>query len=631
MKNKMSRKKKKRNVQTQPGHGMAHDSVPGKQVKPASGQSRSAFHVLQEKGPLYLAWTGLAFSLFAFCSYWYVVFKYAVDAPYYDDYGAVLGSLNNFLSKPGLLSRLHVLFSQHNEHRIVFDRVVELVDYYIFSRINFIHMIVVGDIGLVLMTALVLVYLIKRRVRPLNVAIVVVTMFTLCQYELMTYAMTSIQQYYGLFFSLTAIFFFTDSDSVADFIAGLCFATAASFTSGGGLIVFPVMLLYFAFSKDRKRLLVVSLYGVLVFYVYFILLHYQSTPINTASRIYAFHHPLAYIHYILLFIGNLSPRPAGIALYLPLVAGIILLLLAVHISVLYWSRRKEPFLFFSILFICATAAAAGLSRISLGVGEAVASRYSINSSMLLVLVISYYVIAYKENMSVFLFLNIAGLVLPVSLCIWWLNAGTADSYFRPLQFISPHYVICPPDPTQCLGIIAESRRLGIFTPDHVMIPAAFQRGLVNTPLPTSVNQIASLPRKDSAIDFCIGSINNYRLSCKMPDGEIVLESDKLRVSGWAVDEDAHGMATAVYGDVDGILFPLTYGVATPAVAAKFNNPDYASCGFLGNETIHNLRHGGNVLSFRVINNRATGYYQTPPILLYVNPKDAKPHHRAPLP
>ena len=48
----------------------------------------------------------------------YYVCHYAVNIPLMDDYDAVLGFLNDF-KKSGTADRVVLLFSQHNEHRIL--------------------------------------------------------------------------------------------------------------------------------------------------------------------------------------------------------------------------------------------------------------------------------------------------------------------------------------------------------------------------------------------------------------------------------------------------------------------------------------------------------------------------------
>ncbi len=556
---------------------------------------------------------GLMLSGAAFFSYWYVVAKYAVNMPFWDDYDA-LYFLNRFLSGKGFLYKMHLLFSQDNEHRIVFTRIVELLDYYAFGKINFIHVILVGDIGLLLIVLLLCLYLVKSRVRPLNLAVVAVTMFSFSQHDSMIWAAASLQQYYELFFALAALFFFTRSSNTGDFVAGLCLATFASFTQASGLIVFPLMLLYFAISGDLKRVSIIALYGTGIFYVYFVLLHYNMTSWGTASKMYALRHPLTYIKFVLIFMGNLMPGVHSYFLYLPFFTGVIFLIFAIYMGTQYVADKREPFLFFSMLFVLATAAAAGLSRISWGIEEATASRYSIYSLLLLAIVFSYYAIGYQGNRPALLRLHIFGLIFPTIIFCVWLNTGI--TYIKYMSFAANHYIAYnPPDPDQGPNILSESRKLHIFVPDHMLISATHNGMLPNAPLPNSIAQIALLPRNDYHTDFSVDSINNYDAPFGHQDEAIVLQSNTITITGWAIDEKERALASAVFADIDGQLFPLTYGIERPGVASAFKNSGYEYAGFYGRIVARNLRPGTNTLSLRIIDTKETGYYQTRPLRL----------------
>jgi hypothetical protein len=88
----------------------------------------------------------------------------------------------------------------------------------------------------------------------------------------------------------------------------------------------------------------------------------------------------------------------------------------------------------------------------------------------------------------------------------------------------------------------------------------------------------------------------------------------LVLSGWAVDEPAHRTAAAVYIDVDGQLFPASYGSPRPDVAAALKEPGCERSGFKGMiQTIP----GSHKVSLRIVNNAGTGYYAGPSFTLNV--------------
>ncbi len=563
----------------------------------------------------FFASIGLILSVLAFLSYWWAVLRYAVNAPFWDDYEVFLHFLNQFQSSKGLLYRIHLLFSQDLEHRVVFPRAVALLDYAVFGKIDFVHLTVIGNLGLVFIVLLLCVYLAKRGVKPLNLAVVVVTMCSFSLYEDMLWASASLQQYYELFFSLAAIFFFTRSGSTGDLIAGLLLSTIASFTQAGGLILFPVMLVYFIISKDLKKGLAISVYGALVFYVFFVLLHYHQLPIDVASRMYALHHPSTYLLYVVIFLGNLIPGGHPTALWIPCAAGTLLLILAIQVIIRYVRQKREPFLFCSMLFILATAAAVGLDRVGWGIKEATVSRYSVYPLLLLVIIFGYYLTTYRENRAIFARLNLLGTIVPLVVFALWFNR--AFYYLNYMGLISYHYVAyLSPNTTPYAQILSESERLHVFVPGHIIIPTTNYGDLPNTPLPASVDMVSSLPRRDYRTAFGIDSINGFMVPSRNQDGAIVLHTDRIAVQGWAIDERAHAIASAVFADVNGSLYPLTYGIVRPDVAEAFKSPDYVYAGFQGSIPAPGLRKGENTLSFRIIDFKETGYYQTKPIKIW---------------
>ena len=71
--------------------------------------------------------------IFAILLYVLTIHRLAVNQPAGDDYEAILFFLNQFsLAQP--LDQLQLLVQQHNEHRIVFSRLVTSIDLKIFAK-----------------------------------------------------------------------------------------------------------------------------------------------------------------------------------------------------------------------------------------------------------------------------------------------------------------------------------------------------------------------------------------------------------------------------------------------------------------------------------------------------------------
>src|SRR4051812_9853370 len=105
---------------------------------------------------LFLLWSAFAVPLLAYA---WMVWKFAVDVPVLDDYDAALGFLNAFIGTSGFRAKAALILSQHNEHRIVLDRLVFLGQYLILGKIDFRISILIGNMGWVLAALLILGYL----------------------------------------------------------------------------------------------------------------------------------------------------------------------------------------------------------------------------------------------------------------------------------------------------------------------------------------------------------------------------------------------------------------------------------------------------------------------------------------
>ena len=70
------------------------------------------------------------FVILAFVIYCVVVYKYAFNFPYLDDFDAILDFLNRYDLSSGKES-LVMFLGQHNEHRIFFPRLIAFINYLI--------------------------------------------------------------------------------------------------------------------------------------------------------------------------------------------------------------------------------------------------------------------------------------------------------------------------------------------------------------------------------------------------------------------------------------------------------------------------------------------------------------------
>jgi hypothetical protein len=347
------------------------------------------------------------------------VFKiYAINMPFFDDYDAVLGWMNQYLSSDTSRGRFFLLFQQHNEHRIVFVYVVELLCFHLFHQINFVFLSFVGSLGLFGIVAAVLYLGKKAGLSNFELIPVPILLLTLSHNQLITLAMAGLQQYWQLLFDILSLIFLTRSQKVANFAAAFLSAVAATFSGGGGLLVFPVGFIYLIFSKRWLSAIIWFVSAAVVFYVYFVDLNYQFSQSTGISHAYAYALPVKFLKFTVQFIGNFGHSTTS-----ALIFGAISIFLYGALFALK-SRQKEPAFLYISMFIFVSAIVVGLNRTVLGPQESIASRYTIygllNLTMIYLMIVSIIQLNSIRRISGF-----AGIVISIVIYLSWLNPALA--------------------------------------------------------------------------------------------------------------------------------------------------------------------------------------------------------------
>ncbi|PRY39206.1 hypothetical protein CLV58_10896 [Spirosoma oryzae] len=175
----------------------------------------------------------LALPLAGFVLLWQ---RYAVNVPKWDDH-----ALRHFLlladQAPTLSNKLYQFVKQHNEHRIAYDRIIAWLDYQLTGKLNFRHLMVVGNLSL-LGLLLVFVSVLRRAGRPLLYAVpVACLLFNLSQWENMYWGMAALQNFSIMLWVVGAVYYLSYTNRLTTAI-GL--AVLATLTSGNGLLVWPI-------------------------------------------------------------------------------------------------------------------------------------------------------------------------------------------------------------------------------------------------------------------------------------------------------------------------------------------------------------------------------------------------------
>ena len=298
---------------------------------------------------------------------------FAVNVPFGDDYDAALNFLNHWSGN------LAGLFEQHNEHRLVFNRCVVVAVAFFAGSIDFRWLIAIGNIGLIGLFVVVCRLHTEQRGKIMVALPVALLMFSFQNWENMTWALASLQNYYGALFSVLALCLLPKQSSRL-FVCGLAFATMASFTMGNGMLVFPVAAAWYVWrlaaavrgpQSMRPSLARLATIGAVAAAVAVVYAYRYVPPPQHPGVCEDLRRPGRIVAYFLAFLGSYTVfRPAAI-----LTGAAICVLFAIMLRRRRWQTNPETYLI--LLYVLGSAALAAITRSGFGIEQAVTSRYRI--------------------------------------------------------------------------------------------------------------------------------------------------------------------------------------------------------------------------------------------------------------
>jgi hypothetical protein len=203
--------------------------------------------------------------------YFFTVYRFAVNQPYADDYDAILHFLVKYNQLNSFGDRFLLLFSQHNEHRILTSRIIYLLYYKMAGTINFSHLIFIANLQLIVIYFLLL-SLLKQFVNrfwwvaPFFISLI---LFDLNAYENANWSMAGMQNYGVIMCFLLSLYFYSGSQKYGLFLA-LTFQFLSAFSSGNGMIAGFTLVLFNLLNRNKKAALLSSLFFFGTSILYFV-------------------------------------------------------------------------------------------------------------------------------------------------------------------------------------------------------------------------------------------------------------------------------------------------------------------------------------------------------------------------
>jgi hypothetical protein len=348
--------------------------------------------------------------------YFALFFAYALNVPKWDDF-ALIQTIKEVNLADSLFTKLQYLCKQHNEHRIFFTRVFAWLDYSIFGQLNFVHLMLIGSWGLLGIFGIFLLVIVKSTRNYFIATSIALMWFTLAFYENSFWGMASVQNFWIVTWVL--LLFFRLSYYSTHFLIDGLIAFAAVYTSGNGLLLIPIVGLFYLIHVNFKKLTLWGIFSILLLTVYF--WNYSAPPDNAHPNF----HLTEFVKGVFVMSGSIVeglPFNSKFDSLLFTFGGLLFFGSVFVISHLLFQLliQKKPlnsldkFVLLSMIFCVSTILLVSFSRVgTYGVYSLIVSRYKIYAVLLASLLMIYF----SNKFQLFNQLHWQGIILVF--CLFW--------------------------------------------------------------------------------------------------------------------------------------------------------------------------------------------------------------------
>jgi len=327
---------------------------------------------------------------------------YAINIPKWDDH-ALKAFIVEYAQAGTWQEKLKAVFKQHNEHRIALDRVFTWLDFSLFGKLNYRHLMMIGN--LLLLGVIPLWYvLLKNNKKPLFALVPIPFIWlTLAFWENMYWGMAAVQNFGVITLALWTIYLAVNPKPVYFALAILMGALTIS-TSAIGILILPICTVLLFLSGDRKRSVILGIASIIGVFAYF--WTYQQPGTNPESKASLFQLAKGYMAFLGSFAESIPVKDHFGAC---VVMGIVLFLVAVSIAstILFristkkysvkFERITDLFCLGALMFILATGLIVVYGRAGFGLEGLITSRFKIYSVLLLMVAYLYVVIPIRGS------------------------------------------------------------------------------------------------------------------------------------------------------------------------------------------------------------------------------------------
>ena len=301
--------------------------------------------------------------------FYFFLFRNNLNIPYGDDYKSILSFLNEFVRTPASSEKLNLIFSQYHEHRIALCRIATLLLYYISGSINFKVLSLTANFSLIGTLYIFYKSFNISRFKHLLFVPSVFMVFQMQYWEASLWSTAALQQIWVLLFT-PLCFYCLHYESWKYCMVAWCAALCAAYTNGNGIFCFIIGWLMLLLRKEFAKSLLWILFTAVAFYLYFYDYQFETIELPPLDETVIF---------MLSFLGSsVSFNNLNVSLLFGCFSVIYLVYLT---GTSYY--QKNPLIYAMMLFLVITAMAVAIARSHIESYQAIASRYNLNSSLLM--------------------------------------------------------------------------------------------------------------------------------------------------------------------------------------------------------------------------------------------------------
>ena len=336
-------------------------------------------------------WLGAILLVLPVLVYAWVFQRYAVNIPKWDDH-ALKYFLLQFEQADAIRDKLYEVFKQHNEHRIVIDRVVTWLDYALTGKLNYVHLMAVGSLSLLILLVVFAKALYKAGATFWMALPVSLLIFNLSHWENTFWGMAALQNFTVVALIVAVLYRVAFQPSVDWITIGL--AALATITSGNGLLVWPVGLVLLLLKQDFGSTMRWILGTIVTIRLYFLGYEKPDVPPPPKGTL------LELVQGWLLFNGaGVEAIPFRNPQQLCLLIGGIITVVTVGLALYKLIQHVrgatlsawDVFFLGGAAFVLGTGLIVAYNRVGFGLGTLMTSRYKIYSLVWLAFLASYWI------------------------------------------------------------------------------------------------------------------------------------------------------------------------------------------------------------------------------------------------